>query len=69
MSPGTQRPEEWKYYVGDLRWNGDLTVYFNFSFLQIILQDNLVLHNLHFSVNRLVVFVLGLCYGFSCIPE
>lgn len=69
MSSRTQGPEEWKYCVRDLRWNGDLIVYPNFSFLQIILQKSLVLHNLCFSVNRLILFVLRLYYGFSCISE
>lgn len=69
MLPGAQSPEEQKYYVGDLRWNGDLIVYSNFSFLQIILQNNLVLHNLYFPVNRLLLLVLRLYSGFSCIPK
>ena len=46
--------KEWKY--PRIRWNGDLISYSTFSFLQIILKNNLVLHNLYFSANRLILF-------------
>lgn len=59
--------EEWKYYVGYLRWNDCLIVYSNFSLLQITLKNNLIQLVLFYKYTHSVCFEALL--SFSCIPE